>query len=179
MISARLRKWFFLPALKTDSTNLLQDLAAYLLAAPKNPETVKRAAEMVRAERGYRWVGIYKIGRGDFVILAGTGDDPPAYARFPLSQGLCGAAAETGETLIVDDVRKDARWLPAFGSTLSEIVVPIARPSKERILGMIDVESDQLKAFTEDDRDFLEHVAVLMAGKLCAVRKTTKHAVAH
>lgn len=157
--------------MKTDSTNLLQDLAAYLLAAPKSPATLKRAAEMVRAERGYRWVGIYKIDRGDFRIVAGTGKEPPTYAQFPATQGLCGAAAEARETLIVGDVRQDARWLPAFWTTQSEIVVPIISESTERVLGVIDVESDKLDAFSEDDRDFLEHVAVLMARKLCTAKR--------
>lgn len=163
--------------MKTDSTNLLQDLAAYLLAAPKNPATVKRAAEMVRAERGYRWVGVYRIDRDDFIIVAGTGDEPPTYPQFPTCQGLCGAAAETRQSLIVGDVHKDARWLPAFWTTQSEIVVPIISESTDRILGMIDVESDRLNAFSDDDRDFLEHVAVLMARKLCTAKKN--HAAAH
>ncbi|MEO5755189.1 MAG: GAF domain-containing protein [Chthoniobacterales bacterium] len=157
--------------MKTDSTKLLQDLAAYVLAAPKTPRTLKRAAEMVRAERKYRWVGIYKIERGDFVIAAGTGDDPPTYARFPVTQGLCGAVAESRETLIVADVHKDPRWLPAFGSTQSEIVVPILNEDSDRVAGVIDVESDKLDAFTDDDRDFLEHVAIVMAGKLCTAKK--------
>lgn len=164
--------------MKQDSTKLLQDLAAYLLAAPKTPETVKRAAEMVRKERDYRWVGVYKIERSDFVIVAGTGDDPPTYARFPISQGLCGVAAESRETLIVADVHKDARWLPAFGSTQSEIVVPILCEGSDRVAGMIDVESDKLNAFTDDDRDFLEHVAIVLAGKLCTAKKK-KNAPAH
>jgi L-methionine (R)-S-oxide reductase len=156
--------------LKANSTRLLQDLAAYLLAARKTPTTVKRAAEMVRTERNYRWVGVYKIVRGDFVIIAGTGNKPPTYPRFPKTQGLCGAAAETGKTLIVDDVSKDARWLPAFFTTKSEIVVPITSESNGRVLGIIDVESEKLNAFSEDDRDFLEHVAVLMARKLCMAK---------
>lgn len=163
--------------MKTISTKLLQDLAAYLLAAPKTPQTVKMAAEMVRTEWKYRWVGIYKIVRGDFVIVAGTGDRPPTYARFPITQGLCGVAAEARETLIVGDVRKDARWLPAFWTTQSEIVVPIKSEKNGRVLGVIDVESDKLDSFGDDDRDFLEHVAVLMAGKLCTAKK--KNATAH
>lgn len=163
--------------MKTISTKLLQDLAAYLLAASKSPETVNRVAEMVRAERHYRWVGVYKIVRDDFVIVAGTGDRPPTYARFPITQGLCGAAAEARETLIVGDVRKDARWLPAFWTTQSEIVVPIMSEKNGRVLGVIDGESDKLDAFSDDDRDFLEHVAVLMVGKLCTAKK--KNAAAH
>ena len=161
--------------MKTNSTRLLQDLAAYHLAARKTPATLKRAAEMVRAERKYRWVGVYKIVRGDFVIVAGTGNEPPTYPR---TQGLCGVAAETRATLIVGDVRKDARWLPAFFTTKSEIVVPITSESNGRVLGIIDVESEKLNAFTEDDRDFLEHVAVLMARKLCTAKKN-RNAPAH
>ncbi len=164
--------------MKNDSTKLLQDLAAFLLAAPKTPTSVKRAAEMVRKERNYRWVGVYKIARDDFVIVAGTGDQPPTYARFPVTQGLCGVVAETKETLIVGDVREDARWLPAFWTTLSEIVVPIMSESNGKVLGIIDAESDKVNAFTDDDRDFLEHVAVLMAGKLGTAKKK-KHAPAH
>ncbi len=163
--------------MKTDSTELLQDLAAFLLAAPKTPRTVKRAAEMVRKERDYRWVGVYKVERDDFLIVAGTGVQPPTYARFPVTQGLCGVVAETQKTLIVGDVREDARWLPAFWTTLSEIVVPIMSETNGKVLGIIDVESDKLNAFSDDDRDFLEHVSVLMAGKLCTAKKK-KHAPA-
>ena len=164
--------------MKNDSTKLLQDLAAFLLAAPKTPDSVKLAAEMVRKERDYRWMGVYKIERDDFVIVAGTGDRPPTYARFPVTQGLCGVVAETQETLIVGDVHQDPRWLPAFWTTLSEIVVPILSEATEKVVGIIDVESDKLNAFSEDDRDFLEHVAVLMAGKMCSAKKK-KHAPAH
>jgi L-methionine (R)-S-oxide reductase len=169
---------------KTDSTKLLQDLAAFLLAAPKTPAMVKRAIEMVGAERPYRWIGVYKIERGDFVIVAGTGHEPPTYRRFPKSQGLCGVVAESCATLIVADVHKDPRWLPAFWSTQSEIVVPIIVETNGRVIGAINVESDQLNAFGEDDQDFLEHLAVLLAGKLCTEKKAPaarkkQHAPAH
>jgi len=167
---------------KKNSTKLLQDLAAFVLAAPKNPESLKKAAEMVRAERDYRWIGIYKIERGEFIIAAGTGSEPPAYPRFPISQGLCGAVAETRETLIVGDVQKDPRWLPAFHTTYSEIVVPMICESNGQVVGVIDVESEKRNAFTEDDRDFLEHVAVVMARRLCTAKKngaTKKNGVAN
>lgn len=157
--------------MKNNSTKLLQDLAAFILAAPKDPGSLKTASEMVRAERDYRWIGIYKIERGDFVISAGTGDEPPAYPRFPKTQGLCGAVAETGETLIVGDVRKDPRWLPAFWTTHSEIVVPIRSEASGQVIGVIDVESEKRDAFTDDDRDFLEHVAIVMAKRLCSAKK--------
>jgi L-methionine (R)-S-oxide reductase len=156
---------------KSDSTKLLQDLGAYVLADAHKSICVKKAAEMIRAERGYRWVGIYKVTRGECVILAGTGDDPPTYPRFPVTQGLCGAAVESEETLVVPDVQKDPRYLPTFWTTRSEIVVPIRDEKNQRICGILDAESDKLDAFHEDDQDFLEHAAVLLARAICSPKK--------
>lgn len=140
---------------------MLQELGAFILAGAKGPVDVKQMAEKIRDARGYRWVGVYKLTRGDLVIVSGTGDDPPCYPRFPATQGLCGAAVEAQETIVVKDVRKDARYLPTFGSTLSEIVVPIIS-SSERVVGVIAAESEKLDAFTEEDREVLERVALLM-----------------
>lgn len=157
--------------MKTDSTKLLQDLGAFVLADSHEPLCVRRAAEMIRAERGYRWVGIYKVTRGECIIIAGTGDEPPTYPRFPVTQGLCGAVVESGETLVVPDVKMDPRYLPTFWTTRSEIVVPIAHEGKECVCGILDVESDKTDAFTEDDQDFLEHAAVLLAQAIYAPKK--------
>ncbi|MEP6820955.1 MAG: GAF domain-containing protein [Chthoniobacterales bacterium] len=140
---------------------MLQELGAFILAGAKGPDDVKRMAEMIRTARGYRWVGVYKVARGECVIVAGTGDNPPCYPRFPATQGLCGAAVESRATVLVDDVRKDVRYLPTFGTTLSEIVVPIITQT-ERVAGVIAVESTKLKAFSKDDREVLERVAMLM-----------------
>lgn len=140
---------------------MLQELGAFILAGAKGQADVKRMAEMIRLARGYRWVGVYKLTRGDLVIVAGTGDDPPCYSRFPATQGLCGAAVESRETIVVDDVRKDLRYLPTFGTTLSEIIVPVISPT-DRVVGVIAAESKKLKAFNADDREVLERVAMLM-----------------
>jgi GAF domain-containing protein len=143
----------------------LQELGAFVLAGAKDPHQLCTMAEMIRAACDYRFVGIYKIVRGEFVIVAKTGKCPPAYPRFPISQGLAGAALEGKQTIMVADVRKDPRYLPTFGSTQSEIVVPIFTESGKPV-GLIDVESEKLNAFTENDRDFLEHAAFLIARAL-------------
>ena len=122
-------------------------------------------AEMIRAACDYRWVGIYKIVRGDFVIVGKTGKCPPAYPRFPTTQGLAATAVESKQSVMVADVHKDPRYLPTFGSTMSEIVVPIISESG-RAVGLIDVESEKLNAFTEKDREFLERAAALLARAL-------------
>ncbi len=143
----------------------LQEIGAFVLAGAKTPDQMCITAEMIRAACDYRWVGIYKIVRGDFVIVAKTGKCPPAYPRFPITQGLAGAAVESKQAVMVADVHKDPRYLPTFGSTQSEIVVPVIAESG-KVVGLIDVESEKLNAFTENDRDFLEHAAYLIARAL-------------
>ena len=67
------------------------------------------------------------------------------HARIPIGQGICGAAAASGRTEIVDDVNADDRYLACFPSTRSEIVVPIAYEG--RVVGEIDIDSDRPAAF--------------------------------
>jgi L-methionine (R)-S-oxide reductase len=143
----------------------LQELGAFVLAGAKNPDQLCIMAEMIRAACDYRWVGIYKIIRGDFVIVAKTGKCPPAYPRFPITQGLAATALESKQAIIVADVHKDPRYLPTFGSTQSEVVVPVITETN-KVVGFIDVESEKLNAFSENDRDFLEHAAYLIAHAL-------------
>lgn len=143
----------------------LQELGAYVLAGAKDPHQLCTMAEMIRSACDYRFVGIYKIVRGEFVIVAKTGKCPPAYPRFPITQGLAGAALESQQAIMVADVHKDPRYLPTFGSTQSEIVVPVITESGKAV-GLIDVESERLNAFDENDRDFLEHAAYLIARAL-------------
>jgi L-methionine (R)-S-oxide reductase len=143
----------------------LQELGAFVLAGAKDPHQLCTMAEMIRAACDYRFVGIYKIVRAEFVIVAKTGECPPAYPRFPITQGLAGAAVESKQAIMVADVHKDPRYLPTFGSTQSEIVVPVVTES-DKVVGLIDVESERLNAFTENDRDFLEHAAFLIARAL-------------
>jgi GAF domain-containing protein len=143
----------------------LQDLGAFVLAGAKKPDHLCTMAEMIRAACDYRYVGIYKISRGDFVIVGKTGKCPPAYPRFPITQGLAATALESKQSVVVADVHKDPRYLPTFGSTQSEIVVPVITETN-KVVGFIDVESEKLNAFTENDRDFLEHAAFLIARAL-------------
>ena len=144
---------------------MLQELGALVLAGAKGPHPLCEMAEMIRAACDYRWVGIYRISRGDFVIVAKTGKCPPAYPRFPITQGLAATALESKQSVMVADVHKDPRYLPTFGSTQSEIVVPVITETN-KVVGFINVESEKLNTFTENDRDFLEHAAYLIARAL-------------
>ncbi|MCL4356044.1 MAG: GAF domain-containing protein [Thaumarchaeota archaeon] len=105
----------------------------------------------------YSWVGIYAVEGNDLVLDAWAGPSPTEHTRIPIEKGVCGFAAKAGRTEIVSDVGKDPRYLQCFLSTKAEIVVPIL--SEGRVIGEIDIDSDQLDAFSSVDKEFLEAVA--------------------
>lgn len=109
----------------------------------------------------YSWVGIYLLEGDDLVLGPWKGPQATEHVRIPIGQGICGAAAASGRTEVVDDVSADARYLACFPSTRSEIVVPIAY--EKRVVGEIDIDSDEPAAFGEADRAFLERVALLIS----------------
>ena len=109
----------------------------------------------------YSWVGIYLVEDDELVLGPWEGPQATEHVRIPVGQGICGAAAASGRTEIVDDVNADPRYLACFPSTRSEIVVPISYDA--RVVGEIDIDSDKPAAFTEEDRTFLERVALLIS----------------
>src|SRR5262249_13683601 len=125
------------PRMKETTCKKLQEIGGFALAVGGPSHRTKQIVERIRAADGYRWTAIYKIIKDEFVIMAETGNEPPAYARFPITQGLCGAALDSGKPIIVGDVSKDVRYLPAFHTTRSEIIVPM-RNDHRHVLGMLD-----------------------------------------
>ena len=109
----------------------------------------------------YTWVGIYAVEGKDLVLDAWSGPAATEHTRIPIGKGVCGFAAKAGKTEIVSDVSKDPRYLQCFLSTKSEIVVPVI--GQDEVLGEIDVDGDQLDAFSSLDREFLEAVAMKAA----------------
>ncbi len=105
----------------------------------------------------YSWVGIYVVDGPDLVLDAWAGPAATEHTRIPIGKGVCGFAAKAGRTEIVSDVGKDPRYLQCFVSTRSEIVVPVL--NQGRVVGEIDIDSDQLDAFSSVDKEFLEAVA--------------------
>jgi GAF domain-containing protein len=106
----------------------------------------------------YSWIGIYLVDGDDLVLGPWKGPQATEHVRIPVGQGVCGAAAASGQTEVVDDVNADPRYLACFPSTRSEIVVPIAHEG--RVVGEIDIDSDQAAAFGDEDQEFLERISV-------------------
>jgi GAF domain-containing protein len=105
----------------------------------------------------YDWVGIYWLKGNELILGPWSGPQATEHDRIPISEGICGAAAREGQTIIVDDVQKDPRYLACFLTTRSEIVVPIRKNKK--IIGEIDIDGKVAGAFNDQDREFLEMLA--------------------
>ena len=116
---------------------------------------VMELAERIRSAGGYRWLGIYAVGKAEISLIGWSGPAAPAHPRFPKDRGLCGAAAASGSPVVVNDVTSDPRYLETLGTTRSEMVVPVKRATGE-VVGLIDVESENENAFTAEDLRLLE-----------------------
>lgn len=146
-----------------DHTKILQSIQSLFKNAQHSRDAVTETVTLLQRERPrYNWVGIYLIEKGELVLGPFVGKPTP-HTHIPLNKGICGAAASTGKTLVVDDVRADPRYLACSLETRSEIVVPILR--KGQVLGEIDIDSDVPAAFTQQDRSLLEEVASILAEK--------------
>jgi L-methionine (R)-S-oxide reductase len=111
----------------------------------------------------YNWVGFYmleKEGDRDVLVLGPFKGTMTPHTRIPLNQGICGAAASTGKTIVVDNVNADSRYLACSLETKSEIVVPVFVHGK--VAGELDIDSHFLAAFGPDDRKLCEHAAALL-----------------
>ena len=140
------------------------EIQSVLASAYSRMEKAERIAELIRGSHAYRWVGIYDVDGDEIAVIAWSGPKEPANSRFPVSQGLCGAAVRSKAAVVVDDVTKDPRYLTTFDSTRAEIVVPVLHPATGAALGIIDVESERLNAFSDDDRALLEGCASALTG---------------
>ncbi len=109
----------------------------------------------------YNWVGIYLIHENMLLLKAWQGKKATEHTKIPLGVGICGSAAQTGKTEIIDNVKDDQRYLACFASTRSELVVPIQK--NRRIIGEIDIDSDTPAAFTKNDAQFVEKIADMLS----------------
>ena len=145
------------------STGLLRELAATARRAP-SAEALMRSVveELSQRMPRFNWVGFYMLDPADpgtLVLGPFVGADTP-HQRIPLDQGICGAAASSGETIVVDDVRADPRYLACSLETRSEIVAPVWVHG--RVAGELDIDSHSPAAFGPEDRELVEQCAALV-----------------
>lgn len=145
---------------ETDRQALLSEFRRVATTAT-SLESLQRAivAAIPRRLSHYNWTGFYMLDPDDpqMLVLGPFAGAPTPHVRIPVTQGICGAAVASGETVVVDDVGSDPRYLSCSIETKSEIVTPIY--VHDKVAGEIDIDSHQPAAFTSEDRAFLEETA--------------------
>jgi L-methionine (R)-S-oxide reductase len=139
---------------------LLREFQEFAKTAPTANSVMERICQRLHEKMTrYNWVGFYLVDPADPGILlvgAYVGSFVPN-VRIPLNTGLCGAAASSGQVVVVPDVSKDPRYLAGSPLVKSEIVVPIF--VKNKLAGELDIESYFGNTFTKAEQEFVEACA--------------------
>jgi len=142
---------------------LLQEFQTFAVTAPTSKAVMDRIAQRLHEKMTrYNWVGFYLIDPDDpniLVVGPFVGSFTPN-VRIPLNTGLCGAAASSGQMVVVDDVSKDPRYLAGSSLVKSEIVVPIF--AKKKLAAELDIESYSAHTFTKAEQHFVEACALVV-----------------
>src|ERR1700689_2800333 len=144
------------------------EIATLALAAPTAKDLMQGVCKVLHERMlKYNWVGFYMLEPGAqppvLVLEAFLGAMTP-HTRIPLNKGICGAAASSGKTIVVDDVSKDPRYLACSLETKSEIVVPVFVAGQ--VLGELDIDSHFSAAFAAEDQKLVQYCAELVGKKL-------------
>jgi L-methionine (R)-S-oxide reductase len=150
--------------MNTGRNQLLADLGNIVIAARDRQAALQQAAALIRSSANYRWVGLYDVDHDAGLVrnVTWSGPGAPEYPTFPLSKGLTSAAISQKQIVNVGDVLADARYLTAFGSTRSEIIVPVFDAEGKSVVGTIDVESEEPNAFDKNVQDLLDACSVVL-----------------
>ena len=111
---------------------------------------------------GINWAGFYRMVEGELVLGPFAGR--PACIRIPLGSGVCGTAAETGETQLVEDVHAFPGHIACDAASRSELVVPVERSGA--VIAVIDLDSPDLARFDANDAAGIERLAAVIANRI-------------
>ncbi|MBV9182452.1 MAG: GAF domain-containing protein, partial [Acidobacteria bacterium] len=127
--------------------------------------TLRRVAELVRKVIDYEIFGILLLNEKTqelyFRFSVGHSREVVERIRIKVGEGVTGQAAQKREALLVADVAEDSRYIPAVPNVRSELAVPLI--VKNRVIGVIDIESPQPDHFTEEHKRLLTLIASRMA----------------
>lgn len=108
------------------------------------------------------WGGFYRMVEGELVLGPFVGR--PACIRIPVGRGVCGAAAESGQTQLVEDVHAFPGHIACDAASRSELVVPVVRDGQ--VIAVIDLDSPEPARFGEGDARGIEALAALLADRI-------------
>ena len=139
---------------------LLREFKDFIQTASTAKSVMEHIAQRLHEKMTrYNWVGFYVLDPADsgFLMVGPFVGSFTPNARIPLSTGLCGAAASSGQIVVVHDVSADPRYLSGSPMVKCEIVVPIF--VKNKLAAELDVESYFAGTFTKPEQDFVEACA--------------------
>ena len=135
-----------------------------LLISGETDETAVLAntSAALREAFGFFWIGFYLVKNGELVLGPFQGD--VACYRIRKGRGVCGTAWAEAQTQVVPDVEQFPGHIACSSLSKSEIVVPIFQGNK--VIGVLDIDSDQLATFNETDRIYLEKMMEILSKQL-------------
>jgi L-methionine (R)-S-oxide reductase len=142
-----------------DYNQLVAEVERYAQTAPSVEHLMSEIVARLSHIPNFNWVGFYMISASDESMLEigpYIGAETP-HRRIPLNQGICGAAASSGHTIVVDDVNAEPRYLACSLETRSEVVAPVF--AHGRVIGELDIDSHVPAAFAPTERVLVERCA--------------------
>jgi GAF domain-containing protein len=146
---------------------VLHEIQSFALTASTAEAVMEKIARKLHEKfTRYNWVGFYVVDPADagFLIVGPYAGSFTPNVRIPLNNGLCGAAATTGQVVVVQDVTQDPRYLAGSSLVKSEIVVPIF--VKKKLAGELDIESYFADSFPKSEQEFIEACSVVFSDYL-------------
>ncbi|WP_341836534.1 GAF domain-containing protein [Chitinophaga pollutisoli] len=134
---------------------LLPQIKALITGEPDQTANLANIAAALKEQFGWLWVGFYLVKNGELVL--GPFQGPVACTRIRKGRGVCGAAWERAETLVVADVEAFPGHIACSSLSRSEIVVPLFHNGE--VQGVLDVDSTDLNTFDETDKRYLEEIS--------------------
>lgn len=141
---------------KTEKYRLLERQVAALLEGETDViAKMANIAAVLHGTFGFWWTGFYRVA-GDELVL-GPFQGPVACMHIPFGKGVCGTAWKRNETVVVPDVEQFPGHIACSSASRSEVVVPVHGPDGA-VTAVLDIDSDRLATFDEEDQVWLERI---------------------
>jgi GAF domain-containing protein len=141
--------------------DLLEEFEGFARTAASAQSLMEHiAGRLHQSMTRYNWVGFYLLEDAKTLVLGPYVGSFAPHTRIPVDTGLCGAAASSGRTVVVNDVSRDSRYLAGSPMIKGNLVAPIF--ARKKVVAELDVESYFTDAFGKADQEFLENCAVLV-----------------
>jgi L-methionine (R)-S-oxide reductase len=134
--------------------SVIPQIKALMEGEPDLVANLANVAAALKEQFGWLWVGFYLVKNDELVL--GPFQGPVACTRIKKGRGVCGACWQREETVVVSDVEKFPGHIACSSLSKSEIVVPVIR--NNTVIGVLDVDSEDLNSYDETDQRFLEEI---------------------